>query len=161
MTFFESPPPGTQPMKEKRPLRRQPERLSFPLAHNAGSDGGRFPDGRLGGHKGAFCLSPSGSDPLKSDWQRHALACTGYIELGMFDAAALLLEEIAFEDKNHNEAWRGWLIIAKRLRQPKFMPISDESLNVRNFVPASTRDPIQQYAVVQRLNPICVYWHEG
>ena len=79
----------------------------------------------------------------------------------MFDAAALLLEEIAFEDKNHNEAWRGWLIIAKRLRQPKFMPISDESLIVRNFVSASTRDPIQQYAVVQRLNPICVYWHEG
>jgi hypothetical protein len=79
----------------------------------------------------------------------------------MFDAAALVLEEIAFEDKNHNEAWRGWLIIAKRLRQPKFMPISDESLNVRNFVPASARDPIQQYAVVQHLNPICVYWHES
>jgi len=40
---------------------------------------------------------------LKSDWQRHVLASSGYIELEMFDAAALVLEEIAPEDKNRNE----------------------------------------------------------
>jgi lipopolysaccharide biosynthesis regulator YciM len=40
---------------------------------------------------------------LKSDWQRHVLASSGYLELGMFDDAALVLEEIAPEDKNRNE----------------------------------------------------------
>ena len=40
---------------------------------------------------------------MKSDWQRHVLACSGYIELGMFDDAALVLEEIAPEDKNREE----------------------------------------------------------
>ena len=34
------------------------------------------------------------------------LACSGYVELGMFDAAALVLEEIAPEDKNRNEVLR-------------------------------------------------------
>jgi lipopolysaccharide biosynthesis regulator YciM len=36
---------------------------------------------------------------LKTDW----LASSGYLELGMFDDAALVLEEIAPEDKNRNE----------------------------------------------------------
>jgi lipopolysaccharide biosynthesis regulator YciM len=40
---------------------------------------------------------------LKTDWQRHVLASSGYLELGMFDTAALVLEEIAPEDKNRNE----------------------------------------------------------
>jgi lipopolysaccharide biosynthesis regulator YciM len=40
---------------------------------------------------------------LKTDWQRHVLASSGYLELGMFDDAALVLEEIAPEDKNRNE----------------------------------------------------------
>jgi hypothetical protein len=40
---------------------------------------------------------------LKPDWQKHVLASSGYLELGMFDAAALVLEEIAPEDKNRNE----------------------------------------------------------
>jgi hypothetical protein len=59
-----------------------------------------FPAGRLGGHKGAFCLSPRVPDPLKTDWQRHVLASSRYLELGMFDAAALVLEEIAPKDRN-------------------------------------------------------------
>ena len=55
----------------------------------------------LGGDKGTF---PSiASDPLKADWQRHVLASSGYLELGMFDDAALVLEEIAPEDKTRNE----------------------------------------------------------
>jgi Flp pilus assembly protein TadD len=40
---------------------------------------------------------------LKSDWQRHVLACSGYIELGMFDDAAQVLEEIEPEEKSRNE----------------------------------------------------------
>ena len=40
---------------------------------------------------------------MKAGWQRHVLASSGYLELGMFDAAALVLEEIAPEDKNRNE----------------------------------------------------------
>ena len=40
---------------------------------------------------------------MKADWQRHVLASSGYLELGMFDAAAVVLEEIAPEDKNRNE----------------------------------------------------------
>jgi hypothetical protein len=33
--------------------------------------------GRLGGHQSAVCLSSTGSDSLKTDWQRHVLACSG------------------------------------------------------------------------------------
>jgi hypothetical protein len=40
---------------------------------------------------------------LKSDWQRHVLASSGYLELGMFDSEAQVLEEIAPEDKNRTE----------------------------------------------------------
>ena len=40
---------------------------------------------------------------MRTDWRRHVLASSGYLELGMFDAAALVLEEIAPEDKNRNE----------------------------------------------------------
>ena len=40
---------------------------------------------------------------MKTDWQRHVLASSGYLELGMFDDAAIVLEEIAPEDKNRNE----------------------------------------------------------
>jgi hypothetical protein len=40
---------------------------------------------------------------LKTDWQRHVVASSGYLELGMFDDAAMVLEEIAPEDKTRNE----------------------------------------------------------
>ena len=40
---------------------------------------------------------------MKADWQRHVFASSGYLELGLFDDAALVLEEIAPEDKNRNE----------------------------------------------------------
>jgi Flp pilus assembly protein TadD len=56
----------------------------------------------VGGHEGAFLL-PSVSNPLRTEWQRHVLASSGYLELGMFDDAAMVLEEIAPEDKNRNE----------------------------------------------------------
>ena len=44
-----------------------------------------------------------GPNPLNSDWQRHVLASSGYLELGMFDDAALALEEIEPEDKTREE----------------------------------------------------------
>ena len=40
---------------------------------------------------------------MNSDWQRHILASSGYLEFGMLDDAALALEEIAPEDKTRNE----------------------------------------------------------
>ena len=85
----------------ERPLRRQPEDHHFwsliALAVR------RLSAGRLGSHEGALFLPPSVSNPLKTDWQRHVLASGGYLELGMFDDAAMVLEEIAPEDKTRNE----------------------------------------------------------
>jgi hypothetical protein len=53
---------------------------------------------------GAFLLVTwVAADFLKTDWQRHVLAAGGYLELGMFDDAALALEEIKLEDKPRNE----------------------------------------------------------
>ena len=40
---------------------------------------------------------------MNSDWQRHVLASSGYLELGMLDDAALALEEIEPEDKTRND----------------------------------------------------------
>jgi lipopolysaccharide biosynthesis regulator YciM len=57
----------------------------------------------MGSNEGALFLSSRGSNPLKADWQTHVLASSGYLELGMLDAAALVLEEIAPEDKTRNE----------------------------------------------------------
>ena len=49
-------------------------------------------------------LTPSRiSNSLKTDWQRHDLASSGYLELGMLDDGAMALEEIAPEDKTRNE----------------------------------------------------------
>ena len=92
-------------MEEKRELRRQPDDHHFGsllmLAVAAGAS-----LGHLGSHEGAVCLPPRGSNSLKTDWQRHVLASSGYLELGMFDDAAMVLEEIAPEDKTRNEAGR-------------------------------------------------------
>jgi lipopolysaccharide biosynthesis regulator YciM len=40
---------------------------------------------------------------LSGDWQRHVLASSGYLELGMLDDAALALEEIEAEDRTRTE----------------------------------------------------------
>ena len=40
---------------------------------------------------------------MSGDWQRHVLASSGYLELGMLDDAALALEEIEPEDKTRTE----------------------------------------------------------
>ena len=45
---------------------------------------------RLGHHRGPHCLLSGSSDSFKTDWQRHVLASSGYLELGMFDDAALV-----------------------------------------------------------------------
>jgi hypothetical protein len=79
-------------MEQKRSLRRQPD------DHNFGSldalrHGRRLPAAHLDSHEGTLLLSSRGSDPLNSDWQRHVLASTGYLELRMFDDAALIFQE--------------------------------------------------------------------
>ena len=48
-------------------------------------------------------MPPRVSHSLKTDWQRHALAARGYLELGMFDEAAQVLDYIAPEDNNRKE----------------------------------------------------------
>ena len=96
----------------KTPTAPAARRSSFLVAHSAGSDCCGFPAGRLGGHEGAFCVSSRVSNPLKTDWRRHVLAWSGYLELEMFDDAALVLEEIAPEDKNRNEPFTRWLATA-------------------------------------------------
>jgi lipopolysaccharide biosynthesis regulator YciM len=40
---------------------------------------------------------------LSGDWQRHVLASSGYLELGMLDDAALVLEEIEPKDETRTE----------------------------------------------------------
>jgi lipopolysaccharide biosynthesis regulator YciM len=57
----------------------------------------------MGSNEGALLKPSRASNPLKSDWQRHVLACSGYLELGMFDDAALALEEIEPKDKTRTE----------------------------------------------------------
>ena len=57
----------------------------------------------MGCNQGGLLLPPRVSNPLKTDWQRHVLASSGYLELGMFDDAAMVLEEIAPEDKTRSE----------------------------------------------------------
>lgn len=46
---------------------------------------------------------PSIFSLLKANWQRRVLASSGDLEFGMFDDAALALEEIAPEDKNRDD----------------------------------------------------------
>jgi Flp pilus assembly protein TadD len=40
---------------------------------------------------------------LSADWQRHVLACSGYLELGMLDDAALALEDIEPKGRTRTE----------------------------------------------------------
>jgi tetratricopeptide (TPR) repeat protein len=54
-------------------------------------------------HKGPFLRPSEVSDSLKSNWQKHVLASSGYRELGMLDEAANALEEIEPEDKTRKE----------------------------------------------------------
>ena len=84
-------------------MRRQPDDHHFWSLIMLAVTAGGLSAGRLGGHKGSLFLPPRGSNPLKTDWQRHVLASSGYLELGMFDDAALVLEEIAPEDKSRNQ----------------------------------------------------------
>ena len=70
------------------------------------SHGRRISLDHLGSNEGTLLTPSRISNPLKTDWQRHVLASSGYLELGMFDDAALVLEEIAPEDKNRNEVAR-------------------------------------------------------
>ena len=62
----------------------------------------RLPVGRLGGTRWAFCLCPRISNTLKTHWRSHVLASSACLGLGMSDAAALVLDEIAPENTNRS-----------------------------------------------------------
>ena len=87
---------------------------SLLVAHHVGCHGGRFPACNLGGNQG-IVFPPGISSPLRTDWQRHVLASSGYLELGMLDDAALALEEITPEDKTRTEVL-GAREVAKELK---------------------------------------------
>ena len=89
-------------MEEKRPLRRQPEDHHFWSLIMLAVTAGAFLLVTWVATK-ALLLPSRVSNPLKTDWQRHVLASSGYLELGMIDDAAMVLEEIAPEDKTCNE----------------------------------------------------------
>ena len=72
-------------------------------SYHVGCHGRRLPSGNLGSYKGALVLSSRGSNALKTDRQRHVLASSGYLELGMLDDAAMVLEEITPADKTRSE----------------------------------------------------------
>jgi Flp pilus assembly protein TadD len=67
-----------------------------------------------------------GNPAVKSNWQRHVLAATGYRELGMFDEAARVIEEVDAEDKGRKEvlavrvdlymAAQNWKLVAEVAR---------------------------------------------
>ena len=90
-------------MGKRRPLRRQPDDHHFWSLIVLAVTAGAFLLVAWVATKALFVLPSRVSDPLKADWQRHVLASSGYLELGMFDDAALVLEEIAPEDKTRNE----------------------------------------------------------
>jgi Flp pilus assembly protein TadD len=90
-------------MGQGRALRQQPADHHFGPLTMLAVHGWCLPCGNLGGHQGAFRVYPRVFDPLSGDWQRHVLASTGYLELGMLDDAALALEEIEPEDKTRTE----------------------------------------------------------
>jgi Flp pilus assembly protein TadD len=57
---------------------------------------------------------------LKADWQRHVLASSGYLELGMFDDAALALEATAVAShlvKVNPQTASWWISLAYALRR--------------------------------------------
>jgi tetratricopeptide (TPR) repeat protein len=101
-------------MEAKRPLRRQPEDHHFGSLLMLAIIAGGFLLVVWGSHEAAFLLPPAISNPLKADWQRHVLASSGYLELGMFDDAAMVLEEIAHKNRNEVLGARVNLYMAAR-----------------------------------------------
>jgi hypothetical protein len=92
-----------EPMEEKRPLRRQPEDHHFWSLIMLAVTAAAFLLVVWLATKALFVFSTRVSDSLKIDWQRHVLTVSGYLELGMFDDAALILEKIAPEDNSRNQ----------------------------------------------------------
>jgi hypothetical protein len=87
-------------LEQRRPFRRQPQ---IRLAPDACHYSWRISAGDGDCHEGPVLVPPGVSDSLKASWQRHVIAASGYLELGMFDAAAQVLEEIEPEDKTRKE----------------------------------------------------------
>jgi hypothetical protein len=93
----------TGSVEERRPSGRQPDDHHFGSLLMLAVIAGAFLLVLWVGHEGSLFPPPRVSNPLSGDWQKHVLVSSGYLELGMFDDAGLVLEEIAPEDKNRNE----------------------------------------------------------
>ena len=90
-------------MEEKRPLRRQRADHHFGSLIVLAVIAGAFLLVTWVATKAVFCLSNS-SDPLSGDWQRHVLASSGYLELGMLDDAAWSSKRSSPEDKTRTRS---------------------------------------------------------
>ena len=53
--------------------------------------------------EGSHISHPVACHSVQPGWRKYVLASSGYLDLGMFDDAALALEEIEPEDKIRNE----------------------------------------------------------
>ena len=95
-----------------------------------------------------YLSSPGISNPLKADWQRHVLACSGYLELGMLDDATLALEEIAPEDKNRNEVLGARVNLYMKFRRSKSLKTWD---SVAIFGNGSTCSKLENDHAIQRV----------
>jgi hypothetical protein len=64
-------------MEEKRPLRRQPDDHKFGSLLMLAVTAGAFLLVTWAATKALLFLPPRGSNPMKTDRQRHVLACSG------------------------------------------------------------------------------------
>ena len=85
---------------------------------------------------------------MRTDWQRHVLASSGYLELGMFDDAALALEEIEPEDKTRTE------VLESAGSQPLTFG-ADHRCRIARF--ARLRAHLEPVSQAMGLHPTCIY----
>jgi hypothetical protein len=88
-------------MEEKRELRRRPDNHHFGPLLMLAVTAGSFLLVTWVAQRRSF--SSFSLQSFENRVQRHVLASSGYLELGMFDDAAMVLEETNPEDKTRNE----------------------------------------------------------
>lgn len=74
-------------------------------SYDVGCHGRRLPSGNLGSYKGALVLSSRGSNALKTDRERHVLASSGYLELGMLDDAQWSWKRLRRRTRRAARSW--------------------------------------------------------
>ena len=112
-------------MEEKRALRWQPDDHHFWSLIMLAVTAGGFLLVTWVATKAVFFFLQE-APPLNSDWQRHVLASSGYLELGMLDDAAMVLEEITLAHKTRSEVLgaRVGIYLAKKWAGRAFTSLS-------------------------------------